>query len=458
MMCLAVLAGRADAQVTVTTEPFKLSASPNREDAKATGAGRTQIANGRSFNAMLYNPALLARPRTAYDLLSVQVETSKQTPDAIAFLRDNRTQFTTGQFVKDIDQGVRAILNGATGEAQAAAVRKINRGISFTREFQDKVLGPPDDPKVHGLNVTPLLQAQVGTWGFALYGNLRSGFQSYAGETLTRINALRLPENLDNLTMEQINQLLEVVDALVDPVTGELSYKGAVPVTYAVAFLDIVGVAGYGHQVNKDLSVGANLKVVNRRFSSKIINADNYSSILSEVRSEFKTSVTGVTLDVGGLYRVPKTRLDVGLSLQNVIPVKKVSSETAVGLVVYDEAGAPVPVTARIPFELTMPFLVNLGAHYEIFPAWDASFDWYDAAAQDDLFETYVERFRFGTEYRLDAIPGSLGVALRAGLAAKRPTVGAGLNLFRVVQIDGAYAYSVLFGNFAWVVQLRIGV
>jgi hypothetical protein len=276
-------------------------------------------------------------------------------------------------------------------------------------------------------------------------------------DALARIYALRLPNDLNTLTLQEILDLLAVVDPLIDPITGKLSYKGAIPNTYAVAILDITGTVGYGMQVTKALSVGAAIKVINRRFSNKVISAENYDGILSEVRNDFNSSRTGVTLDVGALYRIPKTNLDVAMSLQNIIPTPALDSDARVNTVVYDDAGGVFPVTVKIPFRLTMPFLMNCGANYSLTDGWDASFDWVDIAAQDERFEHYVDRFRLGTEYRLTAGNRALVVAFRGGLATSRPTAGIGFNVYDVFHLDGAYAYDPFFGDYAWYGQVRFG-
>ena len=448
------LTGAAFGQIVVEGDVTKATMSPNREDVKSIGMGRTAIANGHSFNGMMYNPALLSRTRTSFDIANIGVELSTQTFDALAFLRDNVDQFRTGQFIKDIRNGVRLIQQGGD---LTTGIKQINQGLDFTRQFQDKVLGTVDDPKTHAVVVIPTVQVQVGNWGFALSGILQAGFQAFPSEALTRLYSLRLSENLENISPRDVLDLLSIVDPLIDPVTGDLAYKGAIPTTYAIATMDIVGAVGYAREIQKDLHVGANLKVVNRRFSNKIISSENYSNIFSELRKDFAASVTGVTLDLGGLYRFQRSGAEIGLSLQNVIPVSKVSSTATFATVVYDNLGNPRRVDVKLPFDLTMPFLVNAGVNYPITSNWDASFDWVDIAAQDEGYEKYIERFRLGTEYRLEAVRDAFGIAFRAGLANKRATGGVGFNIFRVVQLDGAIAYSNLVGDYAYYAQLKLG-
>jgi hypothetical protein len=114
-------------------------------------------------------------------------------------------------------------------------------------------------------------------------------------------------------------------------------------------------------------------------------------------------------------------------------------------------------VKVEAPFDLKVPFIANLGVHHPLTEHWDAEFDWVDIAAQDVRFEKYIDRFRIGTEYRLDAIKDLLGVAGRLGVADRRITLGFGLNLFRALQIDAAYAHDSFVQESSYYAQVRLG-
>ncbi len=215
-----VLTPAASTQVIeVTGDVTKLPVSPNREDVKAIGMGRTQIANGYTLNGMLYNPAVLARSKTRIDILTLSGEVPKDTPDALALLRDDYEQFTTGQFLKDINAGAKELqdyFKGVPGADQSHALSLLNKGLDFTRQLQAKVLGTPEVPKVHGIGVIPAIQLQIGNFGFALYGNVQAGFQSTPTATTNRLYTLRLPANLEDLSADDIDNLLEIVGGLFD--------------------------------------------------------------------------------------------------------------------------------------------------------------------------------------------------------------------------------------------------
>jgi hypothetical protein len=447
------------AQSFVAADLHRIAVSPNRDDVKSIGMGNTQVADGRTFNAMEYNPALLATSRTTFDVIRVQASLPLNSFDALAFLRDNRDQFnpSTG-FFSSMYNGARTYLSpGATAEQKAAAVQQVNAGLAFVNQFQQKVLGPPDDPRTQGFAVIPDIQVQAGNLGFSLHGTLRSALTTYPGEALTRMYTLGLPADIRNASTDQLIALAGIIGPLIDPVSHGLRYGSAMPQTFAVAYIDIVGTAGYGYRLSPEISLGANLKILNRRISTRGINSDNYSSIMTELRKDFDVSFTGVTMDLGALYHLKTTGTDIGLSVQNVIPLRGVRSTASFNSVVYDSAMNPRTVSVDVPVEFNVPVLINLGVTHPLMKNWDSSLDVVDIAAQDEKHVNFGGRIRLGTEYRLEAIPGSLGIAFRGGLAERKLAGGVGLNLFRVVQIDGAYGWDYYVDDYAVFAQLRFG-
>lgn len=461
----------------VRADEITLPISFNREDAKAVGAGRTQIANGLDFNAMMYNPALLSRERFSLDVPNVQVSLPWRSFDAFAFLRDNASEFKSGQFLKKIKQGVQQFKNAQTFDDRLQALRIIQDGLAFPAAFQDKIGGTNDDPRVHGLAAVPAIQAQFNNWGVSVYGVAQTGFELVSGQVLKTLSKVKVPNSVEEITPEMLIELLAAVDPLFDD-QGELR-DDALPEAFAVSYIDLVGSIGYGFKPADDLSLGANLKVVNRRFSLKRIAPDNYKDILAEVRRDFNQSVTGVTLDVGGMYEFKRSGTRVGASVQNIIPVKKIESAasavfTATGIVDYDrDANGNIIVNSNgeaavvqgvqkvrvsIPFELTAPLLLNLGVYQPLTESWSAALDWVDVAAQDSKFEHYVDRFRLGTEYQMRFSRNRFVLAARAGLAEMRPTFGLGVNIFQYVQLDVAYAHDTFLDENIVFGQLKVGL
>ena len=453
-------AGGARAQVFVSTDVFRVPVAINRDDVKAIGMGNTQIADGRVWNAMQYNPALLARERTTFDVLQVQASVPVRSLDAFAFLRDNNDQFRTGDFYRYIDQGAhayQAAFNAHDAAGMVAAIHQVNTGLAFANRFEDKVLGPADNPDVHGVMAVPDVAVQLGNMGFSIHSSIRAALMGYAGPTLSALYGLQLPDDLGTLTGDQIAALINFTALLIDPATRQPNYVNAIPQVFALSYMDIVATAGYGYTLTPAISVGASLKLFNRRISTNVIDAENYRSIVTNLRSDFASSVTGVTIDLGGLYHLGRTGTDFGLTLQNIIPLPKSTSNAVFRVVGFDSAGNQVPYEVTVPVEFSVPFVMSAGASQPITPHWDASFEWVDIAAQDPKHVNFTGRLRLGTEYRLEAIPEMLGIAFRGGVAERKLAGGVGLNLGRVLQIDAAYAWDNYVDDDGVFVSLRLG-
>jgi hypothetical protein len=469
------------APTTITSPTTSIFIPANREDVKAIGMGKTAVANGRTFIAMMYNPALLAEPKTALEIPSLQTSLPPQTFDATLYLKDHQNDFKQALSLKAVKAGAQALQAATTLPEQLAALQAIQNGLAVPRDLLNKVIGPADNPMVHGFRVAPSVSGQIGNFGFSLYGVGQSGFQVIQSATLDALLKVKLPSDLNdinqvNAALQAASELLSILDAVTDPITGEFKIEEAYPVTFAVSYIDIVGAAGYGYRVNKRLDVGATLKVINRRFSTKIIQTNDINEIWSQVRSDFNASATGFTFDVGGRYRFD-FGLDVALSLQNIIPVKKIESSVKGTFVAtgYDYAldqfgnkqvngaGDTAVVflaqrtTVNQPIDLKVPFIMNLGTRYAVTKACDVAFDLADVAAQDQRYENYGQRFRIGAEYRLEAMPDVVGITPRLGAADSHFTFGLGLNLFRVLQIDGAYAWDTFVQDWSYFAQLRLG-
>jgi hypothetical protein len=114
-------------------------------------------------------------------------------------------------------------------------------------------------------------------------------------------------------------------------------------------------------------------------------------------------------------------------------------------------------VTLEMPYELRLPVVLNIGARHSITPAWDVALDITDLADQDARYKRYAERIRIGTEYRLDAIDGEFGIVPRLGMSDLQLSVGLGVNLFRVLQIDAAYAHDSYVDAQSYFLQVRLG-
>ncbi len=463
---------------TIWTPVTAMPIDVNREDVKAIGMGRAQLAMGTTFTALTYNPALLARERFALEVPSVQTSLPTETYDALFFINDHMPEFKNATFLKDVRAGVDQYRAATTNEARLAALLYIQTGLRFPRQLLETVIGPSSSPKTHGVLVIPSVTAQVGNWGFSVHANLQSGFQVVQSSTLERLADVQIPASLEDMAAiaRSITELSSLLDVVLTP-EGDIIVDEAIPKAFAVSYMDIVGTAGYGMNLMKNLSVGGSIKIVNRRFSTKRIASDTFDDLLGEVRKDFTENVTGVTLDLGALYRFQSTGTEVGLSIQNILPVRSIRSSmnasfTSTGMAYDTDAlGGPIlnaagdtamvsleqKVILDSPFELQMPLIVSVGAHHAITPQWDVALDIHDVAEQDVRYGNYLDRVRIGTEYRLDAIDNSLGIVGRLGMADRQWTLGLGLNIFRALQIDAAYAHDSYVDARSYFLQARLG-
>ena len=451
--------------------------------ASAVGMGKTQTSNGLSTNGMLINPALLSDGKKRFDVLGLQLSFPKSTFDAASFLKKNKQQFKTGDFLKSLGSGFQDYYTAETEEQQTAAVRKINQALAFPNEMYSKIIGDAENPLTHGLSVIPNLQIQYGNWGFSLFGKGQIGFVVDPGKTVSQVLGLHIDENTTDLTVDMIKNLAEILGTAFDQ-NGDIS-ADALPQAFAMSYVDIVGVLGRSYNLNPNLAAGANIKIVNRRFSTKIINPDNFQDVLNDARTELKHTATGFTADLGFLYKSPGTGIRVGGSLLNVIPVKTVSSTTSLQFTIpsasYIDDGTGNPAVGAVdsngnfypdpmgdtllviekrqlnvkqPFKLTAPLLANLGVTYPIQPNWDLAVDWVDIFSKDDTYKGFADRIRVGTEYRFS--DWNPLVSVRSGISEKHLTVGAGVQT-RFARIDLAYARDPLLEKNVFFGQLQFG-
>jgi hypothetical protein len=451
----------------------------NREDVQAIGMGGTQIANGKTFNAMMYNPSFLGKKKSVFEIIGIQASLPTSSFDAAFFLQDNFDEFNEAISLTEVWNGVNAFFEtGATIEQKLEALEQIQNGMRFSRDLFNEVIGSSTDPKRHGVSILPGISMQIGNLGVSIYGFGQSGFIVQQSSTMDALLEIEIPENLDNPVQaaKSVAQLLGILGTVI--IQGTESFSSEVfPVSYYLSYIDMVGTIGYGYEILKDLNIGANLKLVNRRFITDRIPLNDYDKIFDEAWENLKTDITGITLDIGGLYHL-KFGTDIGISLQNIIPIQTITKtidnnfikfinihpdKLPNGQIITNEQGdtALVNVSSKIhttrPYTLKMPFIANIGICHPITSYWDVSFDWVDIAKQDSRFKYYTDRFRFGTEYRIETLNKNLIISPRLGLADGRISVGLGINIFNIVQLDGAYAYDKFVKDYSYFTQLRIG-
>ncbi len=461
--------------VDLTLETTKLYIPDEKEDVKSIGMGKTQVANGKRYNAMMRNPAFLGTKKFSLEALSIQASLPPKTFTAANFLNDNIDEFKQALSLKEVWNGVNDFNNANTVQQQLGALQRIQNGLKFPQDLLNEVIGSSDSPITHGLKVIPGISLQTQNFGFSIYAVGQSGFIVQQNPVVDLLLDVYIPNDLNNAqeVANAVNSIANLLQTLVDA-SGNVSLD-AFPVTYSISYIDIVAAAGYGIKLAPGLSLGANLKVINRRFSAKRIVTQDFNEILNVLKKDFDANKTGFTMDIGALYDF-NFGLRAGLSIQNLIPLQTITSTmnarvTQSGydykrdqngnIILDNNRDTVIQVVTRnanlfLPFDLKLPILINLGANYAINRNWDVSFELADAADQDTRYNFYENRIRLGSEYRMET-SSKFGVAFRAGLADSRLTGGLGFNIFRVCQIDAAYAYDEYVQSYAFYGQIRFG-
>lgn len=477
---------------TINAKKSGVYVNPNPQNVKAIGMGKTQVANGYRFNSMMDNPALLSRKRVSFDLFSIQVGIPKSSIDAVGYINDNSSELSNGNYFRQLESAYNEYENAASFDDKLTAINKINSALEFPREFAENILGSNNNPKNHNITILPSLSFQIQNFGFSYHALMAIGFEASPGETIEKALNLRLPTTEEDIAAPVLLELAEIVNAALDA-NGNVTPE-TTPEVFAISYIDQVYTAGYAHTVSEDLSIGANLKYLNRRFSTKNLDLNNLDGVVDEISKDFGSPLNAFTADLGAIYNYKPWKTEFGLSIQNVIPVNKIKSltqfsylesensyildeqtgEKIVGLFDFEGnfyteeeiqqafgetiAGdtlisvTETKINVNSPFELRVPLLVNIGSFHKINSEWDVSCDLVDLFMQNENFDNFFERVRLGSEYRL--LKNIF--AIRAGLADNNFTFGAGVNL-KIVQFDLAYAYDNFIDERVWLGQLKFG-
>jgi len=461
----------------ITEKTVNLQYPIKMENVKAIGMGNTQVAIGKNFNAMMYNPALLGKARNRLELFGIRASLPPDTYDAAFFLRDNKDEFLEAISLSQIWDGVNTFFEPvATAEQKLEALKQIQEGMQFTIDLMSKVVGDSKNPKQHGLSVLPTFGIQVGNFGFSLYGFGHSGFVVQQSPTLEALLGIDVPDNFNDLVQVE-KAVAQMMGTLSTVLTDDESFNEDVyPIAFYISYVDIVGALGYGFNIDNNLMIGANLKVVNRRFSTDRIPVIDYNKILSDAWDRLQSNVTGVTFDIGAFYQT-QYGTSFGLALQNIVPMqtikKSINTEFRYPDIYYDRDENDKIITNSLgdtalissyrqvnitrPYNLKVPFLASIGMCQPITKNWDLALEWYDIIEQDSRYSKTTQRIRFGTEYRLKFLNDYFMASFRSGFADEKFCFGLGLCITRFVQIDGAYAYDRFVKSYSYFTQLRIG-
>ena len=464
--------------IEVTANSIDLDYPIEIMNIKAVGMGNTQIALGRQFNAMMYNPAFLGRAKNSVNIFGIGTGMPPDTYDAAWYLEENMDEFMDAVSLNQVWDAVNQFFQkDASISERLNALNEIQDGIKFTLDLVEEVTGPAEDPYRHGVSVIPCINVQHGHWGFSLSGFAYTGFFVQLSPTLDRLTTIDIPDNLDN-PVQAAKSLAMIMGTLATVLVGpgEGFVNEVYPVAFYMSYIDVVGTVGYGFQWKENWLLGANLKIINRRFSTDRIAVVDYDQILSDALKGLESDVLGVTADLGCVYQ-SSFGTSIGLSLQNVIPLssieKTIEYKFRIPKLFYDRdenghiitnaegdtavASTYRNITIHRPLVLKSPFIVNIGISHPITKNWDVAFDWLDVGEQDSRYDKTTQRICLGSEFRWNTWKNNLTVSFRAGMAQEKATFGLGLKFANYFHIDGAYAYDRFVDSFAYYCQVQFG-
>ena len=471
LLLILLITASAYPQVTVlphqykTSETVHLKYPVNSFDVRANGMGNAQIASGNESDPMMYNPALLGLKKFSLEFLGLQAGMPSASYDAANYLSQHIPEFEEAISLNQIWDGLDHLTQpGASNEQKLQALHDIQSGLVFVNELFVRVTGTGDDPKTHGVSLLPGIRAQFGKFGFSLYGFGQAGFMVQLSPTFESLLDIDIPATLDD-PAATARAVVQLTAALAPAMIGPRKFSDkAYPTAFYSSYFDVVGAAGYGFSLSKNLMIGVNLKIINRRFLLDRIAVDDYDEIIDNVWDKFKSDVTGVTGDLGVHYQFGFGTA-VGAAFQNIVPLKEITKSIDTDFQFYKlipregrlDSLVTWETTITRPFELKVPFIVSLGVCHPLTKNWDLALDWVDLAENDTRFEKTADRIRLGTEYRLHTLNNLLTLTPRLGLSDQRVALGLGMKILKFLHIDGAYAYDRFVNEYAYYAQLKIG-
>ena len=208
----------------------------------------------------------------------------------------------------------------------------------------------------------------------------------------------------------------------------------------ALAYTDTVFMGTYALNPFDDipgLTLGANLKIVNRHFAYTAINW-NDNSLWTKFGNDLKQSTTRWGFDLGALYRIKEAQLDLGLSFVDLLHE---------GATIPQSAGSLLNGVVTDP----APTLVNLGASWHPVEGLTINGDIDDIFCDTSLYDNndWASRFKFGVDYSL------LGaIHFRGGIGDQALSGGFGF-LAGFFGVDYAFASDDLSERYNHYLQLR---
>ncbi len=299
------------------------------------------------------------------------------------------------------------------------AISKLNKLTSSIDKLSSTVQSDPI-----GIGLFPAVMASKSFgdnhFGLAVYSNVNIALKLRNGGVINGLTKLRGTSggSLSVSDYAKIDSILE--EAQTDPVTGLPSADG-------FGIMDIAFVGGYARSINKNLTIGTNLKYINRRAVVNSIAADDLGTPLKEIKKDLKKGNSKVAMDIGMTYALNDEKTTVALVLQDAIGTEK------------DLKGAEGTLKREL-IEIPLTRNLKAGAFHKYNDNLGFGFDVDDVMDQTNLYEKFLDHFRVGAEYKFNV--SFFSFPIRAGFGQGGIAAGAGIYVGKFFRIDYAFAKS----------------
>lgn len=449
--------------------PTVLKLPPSQLNIIAIGMGEAVGADGTQFNAASFNPALLGRAPHGVEAFGLGLNISNDVFGLVDYLQN--LNFNPDQDFQNIAAGV-----------QASDSSQVNQGLGDIQDFLKHLTDKAVQAGV-GLNVAVRLDKHFGievynsthaftqVWqgnlsqallGIALDNNsytniqqaytiMTNGIQAGIDQSLTSSQQSFVSSDITKLKngTESLDQFKQAVASTFSTVDTEALGKNILNqltddmgILTALIYIDTVAMVTYDFQpFEKELpglTVGANLKLVNRRMAYDRFSFNN-SNIGDSFKNDLEQSTTRWGFDFGAIYEVPNVPLDFGLSILDLFHQGA------------NEASDPNTLMAGFMTD-PAPTMVNLSTSWHPIPDLRVNGEVDDIFTSSTLYtgNNSASRIKLGATYTLAGffIP-------RLGFGNQNLSVGVGL-LAGFFGLDYSYAVDDVSQAYNHYAQIRL--
>lgn len=464
---VALAATRAQAQV-----PLVLKLPPAQVNVIAEGMGNAVGADGTLFNATSFNPALLNRSPHGVEAFVLGADVSNDIFGVIDYIQ--HLDFEADQVYQELSYGinnnngvsitqglnsVQSLVDNLTDKALQAGAG-FNVAVRFDKHFGFQIYNSTHAfSQLWRGNLTNALLAVPLPYSSASNSAIANAVTVMAGDLQKGINEVITPAQQSSVSSDitALKNGSEDLDTFVSHVTSTLSsidpnaLKQALlnslvddmATLTALLYSDTVVMGTYSFQpFEKEvpgLTVGANLKLVNRHFVYDSFTFGGNSGIQDSFIDTFKQATNRWGFDFGALYELPTIPLDFGLSVLDLLH----SSATVTG-----PAGSLVNNFLTDP----APTMVSLSASWHPLPALRVNGEVDDIFSSSSLYDgnNGASKIKLGADYTLAGF-----LNLRTGFGDQNFSAGLGL-MAGFFGLDYSYGIDDLSQSYNHYAQMRL--